>query len=202
MRHVRPTEFGKPVRGGLLKDIERRYRDGDVIFREGEKSATAFVIVSGQVELFKTGPNGPIRLCILSPGEIFGEMGIIDKSARSATAQAVGTVVLDVIERDGFLASLSEQPEVALTVIGNLAERLRHTNELIYNPQNSNSSSTALTVQPTANLGPDAAPDVQRRRATIFQKLSRRAVSSSWAKAARYIGESYSRSNIDDFSLR
>ena len=157
----------------VLKDIECRYRDGQVIFREGDQSATAFVIVSGQVELSKISANGPIRLSILSPGEIFGEMGIIDKSARSVTAQAVGTVVLDVIERDGFLASLSEQPEVALTVIGNLAERLRHTNDLIFNPQNNYSSSTSLTVQTSP---PNGTPDVQRRRATVFQNLSWRAV--------------------------
>lgn len=157
-----------------MKNIERRYKDGESIFREGDRSSTAFVIVSGQVELYKNSPNGSIRLCLLSPGEIFGEMGIIDKSARSATAQAVGTVVLDVIERDGFLASLSEQPEVALTVIGNLAERLRNTNELISNPQQGHSPSTALAIRPPA---PGRTNDSPKPESPAFQSFNR------WANA-------------------
>jgi tetratricopeptide (TPR) repeat protein len=114
--------------------IKKKYSDGDVIFREGDPSSSAFVILSGQVELFKNTPteddSGMVRLEILSPGAIVGEMGIFDKSARNTTAQALGSVTLDVIEQDGFLASVKKQPDVALSVIGNLAERLRNSNEM------------------------------------------------------------------------
>jgi CRP-like cAMP-binding protein len=117
-----------------MQSIKKKYSDGDIIFREGDASSSAFVIMSGQVELFKNTSTEDrtemVRLEILSPGAIIGEMGIFDKSARNTTAQALGSVTLDVIEQDGFLASVKEQPDVALSVIGNLAERLRNSNEM------------------------------------------------------------------------
>ncbi len=132
--------------------LKKDYNDGDIIFREGDASSSAFVIASGQVELLKNASNGPVsgmvRLAILSAGEIVGEMGIVDRSARSATARAIGSVSLDVIERDGFLESLKEQPDVALTVIGNLAERLRNSNEMAIRPGASNSAVSASTSAP------------------------------------------------------
>ena len=113
-----------------MQSMEKKYTDGEIIFREGDQSSSAFVISSGQVELLKNASDGMVRLAMLSAGEIIGEMGIVDKSARSATARAIGPVKLDVIEREGFLASLKEEPDVALSVIGNLAERLRNSNEM------------------------------------------------------------------------
>jgi CRP-like cAMP-binding protein len=123
------------VRNAMTKERnEKEYLDGDIIFREGDASSSAFMISSGQVELFKRSPkgstNGRVRVAKLSAGEIVGEMGIVNRSARSATARAVGPVTLSVIERDGFLASLKEEPDVALQLIGNLAERLRTSDEL------------------------------------------------------------------------
>jgi tetratricopeptide (TPR) repeat protein len=136
-----------------MKDSEKKYSDGDIIFREGDESASAFVIRSGQVELLKNANsgsvNGMVRLTILSAGEIVGEMGIVDRSARSATARAVGSVTLNVIEREGFLASLKEQPDVALTVIGNLAERLRNSNEMAIRPPVANVPNSKLATLST-----------------------------------------------------
>jgi len=130
-----------------MQGMEQKYSDSEIIFREGDPSSSAFVILSGQVELLKNSPNGMIRLAMVSAGEIIGEMGIVDKSARSATARAVGPVTLDIIEREGFLASLKEQPDVALTVIGNLAERLRNSNEMAIQPKVIN-----VTQAPAAKL--------------------------------------------------
>ncbi|MBT3989708.1 MAG: cyclic nucleotide-binding domain-containing protein [Rhodospirillaceae bacterium] len=135
--------------------MDKNYTDGEIIFREGDASSSAFVIVSGQVELLKNTSSGPVNgmvcLAILSAGEIIGEMGIVDRSARSATARAVGSVTLDVIEREGFLASLKEQPDVALTVIGNLAERLRNSNEMAVRPKVSNAAPTKLATLSTGS---------------------------------------------------
>ena len=117
-----------------MQNIEKKYSDGEIIFREGEVSSSAFVISSGKVELLKKSSASPdgglVRLELLSVGAIIGEMGIFDSSARSTTARAVGSVTLDVIEHEGFLSSIKEQPDVALSVIGNLAERLRNSNEM------------------------------------------------------------------------
>ena len=120
-----------------MQNNKKQYSDGDIIFREGDASSSAFVISTGQVELLKNSPvgkdSGLVRLELLSVGAIIGEMGIFDRSARSTTARAVGSVTLDVIEHEGFLTSIKEQPDVALSVIGNLAERLRNSNEMAIN---------------------------------------------------------------------
>ena len=113
---------------------EHTFDDGDVIFREGERSLAAFVLVSGQVELIKKTINGSVRLALISPGEMFGEMGIIDRSARSATARAVGQVCVEEIDRTGFINSVQDEPDMALKIIGNLGERLRQTNEMVTSP--------------------------------------------------------------------
>ena len=117
-----------------MSSSEHIFDDGDVIFREGERSLAAFVLVSGQVELIKKTTNGPVRLALISPGEIFGEMGIIDRSARSATARAVGQVCVEEIDRSGFINSVQDEPDMALKIIGNLSERLRQTNEMVTSP--------------------------------------------------------------------
>src|SRR3990172_3188736 len=114
-----------------MGEIERRYADGDIIFHEGQRSRDAYLIVRGQVELLKSRPGGRVRLALLGPGQMFGEMGVVDRALRSATARALGNVVLEVIERDGFLDTLRDKPEVAMRLIGTLSSRLRAANDMI-----------------------------------------------------------------------
>jgi len=112
-----------------VNEFELNFADGDIIFHEGQRSSSAYVLVAGSVELVKNSANGPLRLALVSPGELFGEMGIVNRTTRSATARAIGDTVVELVERDEFLDSLNKKPEVALKVIGNLSERLRLTNE-------------------------------------------------------------------------
>lgn len=110
---------------------ERTFADGEVIFREDDLCDAAYALIDGNVELIKMGPAGPVTLAILRPGEMFGEMGIIDGSARSASARAIGEVTLRVIPAREFLRTLHEEPEAALSVVGYLIERLRGANNLL-----------------------------------------------------------------------
>jgi CRP-like cAMP-binding protein/tetratricopeptide (TPR) repeat protein len=114
-----------------LKRIERSYQDGQIIFREGAPSDGAFVIVGGTVELVKSTSSGEVRLSLLSAGEMFGETGIVDRAARSVTARAVGPVNVEAFDREAFLTSLAERPDVALKVIAGLSERLRVSADMI-----------------------------------------------------------------------
>ena len=69
------------------------FADGDVIFREGEASNAAYLVMSGAVRIV-TGFQTPEEkaIAVLRKGEYFGEMGAIDSCPRSATAVAKGTV--------------------------------------------------------------------------------------------------------------
>lgn len=68
----------------------RLFREGETIFTEGSQSDTAYIIESGLVEIFLGTGDEAVQLSVLGPGDIFGEMGLIDDYPRSASARAVG----------------------------------------------------------------------------------------------------------------
>lgn len=81
---------------GLLTDIAmapecniRLFNGGETIFVEGSSADEAYIIESGFVEIFVGTGDDSLQLNVLDPGDIFGEMGIIDGSPRSASARAV-----------------------------------------------------------------------------------------------------------------
>ncbi len=94
---------------------------GTVIFEEGSTGEEMFGIISGQVELRMT--NG--HAFTLGPDDTFGEMAMVDASARSATAVAVEDCSVAVIDKHRFLFLITETPMFALQVMASLAERLR-----------------------------------------------------------------------------
>ena len=102
------------------------FADGDVIFREGEPSDAAYLVVSGFVQIV-TGFGSPYQKTIgtLGKGEYFGEMGAIDNSPRSATAVAKGEVDCVSVEPEEFMETLIREPTEAIALLKVLFERLR-----------------------------------------------------------------------------
>jgi CRP-like cAMP-binding protein len=94
---------------------------GTVIFEAGSPGEEMFGVVEGQVELRL--PDG--RSVAVDPDETFGEMALVDKSPRSATATATADSKLAVIDKTRFLFLVHETPTFALQVMSSLAERLR-----------------------------------------------------------------------------
>ncbi|TVP70305.1 MAG: EAL domain-containing protein [Leptolyngbya sp. LCM1.Bin17] len=68
----------------------RLFKAGETIFREGDEADKAYIIESGYVEIFVGSGEEAIQLNVLGPGDIFGEMGIVDTSPRSASVKAIG----------------------------------------------------------------------------------------------------------------
>ena len=66
-----------------MRTITKAFRDGESIYRQGDESHWAFEVLEGAVELIKDGPEGLTVLARLKPGELFGELGIIDNAART-----------------------------------------------------------------------------------------------------------------------
>jgi CRP-like cAMP-binding protein len=108
---------------GVFKGAKetREIPAGTVIFEEGAAGEEMFGIVTGRVELRMT--NG--HAFSLGPDDTFGEMAMVDGSARSATAVAVEDSTIAVIDRHRFLFLVGETPQFALQVMASLAERLR-----------------------------------------------------------------------------
>lgn len=102
------------------------YADGDVIFREGEPSDAAYLVVSGAVSIIAGYHSLQQRtIVVLGKGDYFGEMGAIDSSARSATAVAKGAVECVSVTPDEFMQTLLEKPQEAIHLLKVLFERLR-----------------------------------------------------------------------------
>ena len=111
------------------------FHAGQKIFEEGQPSDNAYRIVSGQVDLLKREPDGDLHLAVLGPGEFFGEMDLLDESVRSLTVVALKETVLEVFDRERFLALLRAEPETALIIMSTLSRRLRHASTLFQNPE-------------------------------------------------------------------
>ena len=123
--------------GMFLREVDRKFQDGEIIFKEGDRGHSAFVIVSGQVEILKKTAKGSVRLAIISPGEVFGEMGVINKSKRNVTARANGNVVVEVVKQPVSLVPSQNYPEFEPDVT-QIAKSLRQSNHMLIPPLSSN----------------------------------------------------------------
>ncbi|WP_441233960.1 Crp/Fnr family transcriptional regulator [Bradyrhizobium sp. 930_D9_N1_4] len=105
----------------------------DVIFEEGSTGRELFVVLDGEVEIAKFSGTSKTSIIKLGKGEFFGEMAVIDGSARSATAiaSAPNTKVMR-INHARFVYLVSQQPAFALMVMDALSKRLRASNEVTY----------------------------------------------------------------------
>lgn len=101
-----------------------------IIFRQGEKANTAYLIESGQVEIFYTNKmNIDTHLTVLGQGELFGEMALIDANVRSASARALTEVSLHVIQKDQLLEKVNASSSLVQLIVKILMERLRRLNQ-------------------------------------------------------------------------
>jgi CRP/FNR family cyclic AMP-dependent transcriptional regulator len=102
------------------------FKDGAMIFREGDVSHCAFLVVTGSVNVHL--PNGRVKN--LGAGEIFGEMGLIDNRPRSATVTAGEDSVLATYSEAELLDAIKTHPDDAIAFIRALIGRLREANEV------------------------------------------------------------------------
>jgi len=110
---------------------ERRFEPGEIIFREGDPADYAYLIHSGRVEILKETGAGALTLAMLEDGDMFGEMGVLDATDRSATARAVEPVTASVIDHAAMLAMFVCRPRDSLAVLRALIKRLRAMNRWI-----------------------------------------------------------------------
>jgi CRP-like cAMP-binding protein len=105
------------------------FKAGDTILREGDEGDSAFVIVSGEVEVL-IGPGGR-RVVVLKAGDVFGEMCLIEPGPRSATIVALTDVECIATNYEEFISRIEDNPKRAIAFIKTLVRRLRHMNELM-----------------------------------------------------------------------
>jgi CRP/FNR family transcriptional regulator, cyclic AMP receptor protein len=108
------------------------YRHGDVIFHKASPGTGMMAVLAGQVRISAPSPDGrEIVLNMINPGEIFGEIALLDGKDRTADAVAQTDCELLVIERRSFIPFLISNPEIALRLLAVLCDRLRRTTEQV-----------------------------------------------------------------------
>ena len=114
----------------LQSEMSRSHMErGDVLFHEGDRGDTLYVIAEGKIKLGRTSPDGRENLvAILGPGEMFGELSLFDPGPRTMTATAVAETQLLGLGNESLTAILTGRPEVSKTLLAALAQRLRRTN--------------------------------------------------------------------------
>lgn len=111
-----------------MLDLEK----DDVIAREGDPSDSLFVIRRGWVKIVTGGKQGEeVVLNQVGPGQIVGEMSLIDQQPRSSTMIALSPVKLMEIKYDGILEVIDQYPRLALSFLRDMTSRLRFANAYI-----------------------------------------------------------------------
>jgi CRP/FNR family transcriptional regulator, cyclic AMP receptor protein len=110
----------------LFTRFIRTYRQGEIVFEEGTHGREMFIVHTGRVRISMDGPDGEILLAVLGPGEVFGEMALVDDAPRSATATALeNDTQLVLVDHAKFFYLINQQPAFALTLLHTPAQRIR-----------------------------------------------------------------------------
>ena len=108
--------------------IRRELFAGEVLYRQGDPSDCAWLVERGAVELVATHGRRETSHGVLGPGELIGELGMLDGAPRSATATARGDSVLLAIDHEQFLDRLDNGDPIVRTLVDSL---LRHNRSII-----------------------------------------------------------------------
>jgi CRP/FNR family cyclic AMP-dependent transcriptional regulator len=113
---------------------EKTFATGDVVFSQGDQGSSMYVVQAGAVQIYLPGPGGstpPVALRDVRTGEYFGELAIFDDKPRSASVRALVDTVLLELTRDELAEHLGRSKTAAMTILSEMAERLRETNAML-----------------------------------------------------------------------
>lgn len=105
---------------------EEKYKDKAIIFKSGAPGDAMFMIKSGTVKIWIETDNRRKMIALLSDGEFFGEMALIDNSPRSATVTAEGDTELVKLSTEGFSRLKTEFSATGFKVVGVLLKFMVH----------------------------------------------------------------------------
>ena len=106
---------------------EKTLDTGDVLFEEGHPGGQAFVIESGQMEILKASAGREVLLAVRGPGELIGEVALLDDAPRMASVRARSAVSLIAIDKSSFDELLRSSPTALHAMFRTSLARLRET---------------------------------------------------------------------------
>ncbi|MGZ3418715.1 MAG: Crp/Fnr family transcriptional regulator [Polyangiales bacterium] len=108
------------------------FKANERVVRQGDAAEAAYVVVHGRLKVSVEGDAARGALLgLMGPGEVFGELSIVDGGTRSATVHAIEPTLLVVIERARFESLIKSSADVAYKVLKNISRRLRRLTERV-----------------------------------------------------------------------
>ncbi len=154
---------------------------GEVLTSEGDPGDALFAIVAGELDVVKRSRNADVPIARLGPGEIVGEMAVLEARPRNASVRAATDACVVRIGRDVVLGLVQTRPAAAMSIIRTVTERLRSTESLLREREKLAALGT-LSAGLAHELNNPAAA-VQRSSHLLRDALDR------WAAATRAIGD-------------
>lgn len=132
-KHFLMSTMPQPALDDLVKfTTVARFEPHREIFSKGDPGDCLFGILTGRVRIFSTSPEGDeMLLNVLEAGELFGEIALLDGSTRTASAAAMEQADLMRIHRDHFLPYVRANPDLLLSMLTLLCNRLRWSSSMI-----------------------------------------------------------------------
>ena len=130
------------------------FDNGQVLFHEGDDGDDMYIIQSGRVAIKKRVKDGDTTLAVLEKGDFFGEMAILERLPRSASAEVVEEGDLIVISGEMFGDMIKANPEIAVRMLRKQSIRLRETNRQL----ESLMAGGAVPTAGSAEASPPATP--------------------------------------------
>ncbi len=110
----------------------RKLKKGSVLFHKGDTGTKLYVVCTGAVRISCTSEEGDDAILnLIMPGDIFGEISVLDRGPRTADAIVIEDSEIMEIERHDFTELLRQYPEVAMRLIEIICSRLRRTSEQV-----------------------------------------------------------------------
>jgi len=110
----------------------RQLAAGDTLFRTGEPGDSLYIVRTGEIELFiKDTAGQKIALAVAGVGEVFGELALLDRGPRTATAVALDDTELLALDRDDLLLLFQKSPNAALRLLAAMSHMTRKADELL-----------------------------------------------------------------------
>lgn len=114
----------------LFKRFGRHYAVGEVICAEGDPGTEVYFMIEGLVRVtisphLDDNQTNAKELCRLGPGDVFGELALLDQNPRSATVTAVEDSAAIVFEKDDLYRHIGLYPDLAVRLLQLLAQRMR-----------------------------------------------------------------------------
>ncbi|MBX7058263.1 MAG: cyclic nucleotide-binding domain-containing protein [Leptospirales bacterium] len=111
----------------------RHYKQDEHVFRRGEPAVGMYIVLEGEVEIYRLEGEFRRTFGLLQPGDFFGELGLLEESPRTASARCLGYTRLLGFFRPDLLSLVTRKPRMGAALTLNIARltarRLIHTNQ-------------------------------------------------------------------------